>query len=548
MFNLRYYQSDAAMSVYDKFQSHRSSAVILPTATGKTELYLSIAVNERKRVLVIGHRDYLLTSPIQRLKKVGFEDVGIEKAKYTSERGLDRSKIVFASVQTIGPEQQEHRLKQFRPQEFSLVIFDESHRAVSKSYRRIKDYFETHNPQCKFLFLTATPKRKDGVALGNVCESVAYEMTPGQAAEEGWIVRPRFFRRDVPELDFSQIRLKGSDFDPDQVAAILQDEKPLHVICASLAEFQGPTICFCPKVNVAVAMAAMLNNRYREGKAIAVHMNTPDEEMERATKGLADGSIDWVLNVDKLTEGYDVPRAVRVAWACPTASLVKWTQGCGRVFRVDSSIAGQLTGGREDSAQRRLLIEQSSKPFCEIVTYYPSNMQHQICTAVDLLGGDDLPADVKKYAGQIQDETSRQGGGSDTEQDIETAKAFVNLRAVVDAKRKQIKAKAKIKDTEYNGLGDGSTRQFKNSKDDLVAASANSVTTWGNGEAATVKQLNWLKWKGVSNLPEGLTKFQASTVIDLVNLGVKPETALGYPRRQAMKVRDEMRARQGGKS
>lgn len=520
------------------------------TVTHNTELYLSVAVEEVGRVLAIVHRDYLITSPAERLARVGFTDVAVEKAEQRAERSGRRAKIVFASVQSIGPERQAHRLKEFDPRDFSLLIIDEGHRAVASIYRRVIEYMQAGNPRLKVLILTATPKRKDGIALGNVCESVAYEMTPGQAAEEGWIARPRFFKRDVPELDFSKVNLRGTDLDPDQVAAMILEEKPLHTICASLAEFQGPTIVFCPRVDVAHAFAAVLNHRYRRDKAMAVHADSTDEEMEAATKGLADGSIDWVLNVDKLTEGYDVPKVVRVAWAAPTASLVRWTQGCGRGFRPDAGVAKLLVGNRDDAPTRRLLIEQSAKPFCEIVTYYPSNCQHQICSAVDLLGGHAIPADLKKYAEQVQEETCRQGGGSDTEHDIDTAKVFIDLRSALDARRREIKAKAVVRDTEYDGLGQGGTRKQKDSVGRPAAETAMAATaSWGEGEAATAKQLGWFRFKGVRDIDAyGLTKFRASVVRDLFEMGVKVQTALGYGRKQALKVRDEMRNRQTGEA
>lgn len=543
MFHLRYYQHDARDGVRAAFDRHRSAACVMPTGTGKTELYLSLAVEERGRVLVLVHRDYLITSPVARLAKVGFADVAVEKADQRAERGGRRAQVVFASVQSIGPASQAERLKTFDPADFSLLIIDEGHRAVSPIYRRVKEYFEAGNPRLKTLVLTATPKRKDGLALGNVCEATAYEMSPAQAAEEGWIVRPRFFVREVPDLDFSKVELRGSDLDPDQVAALLEQEKPLHHVCASLAEDQGPTILFCPKVAVAQAYAAVMNSRYRRGKAVAVHQDSSDDDMERATKGLADGSVDFVFNVDKLTEGYDVPRVVRVGWLAPTASLVRWTQGCGRGFRPDGSVAPHLIGSREDAPARRLLIEQSAKPFCSIVTYFPSNCQHQICTAVDLLGGATLPPAVKAVAEQVQEQTSRQGGGSDTEGDIETARKFLDFKGLVSEQLRNLKAKATVADAEYDGMGGGSTRKRRDGvAADPAATAAAVAASWGAGEPPTEKQMKWLRWKNTPGA-DTFTKWRASVVIDLFHLGVKVETAAGWPKKQALKVRDELRAK-----
>lgn len=545
MFDLRYYQEEAKAGVAAAFDRYRSTACIMATATGKTELFLSIAVAERGRVLVLVHRDYLITSPLERLKRVGFTDVAVEKAESRSEGGFLKKQIVFASVQSIGPESQKHRLRTFDPKDFSLLVIDEGHRAVSQSYRNVQQHMEAGNPKLKTLILTATPKRKDGIALGTICESVAYEMSPGKAAEEGWITPPRFFVRDVPTLDFSKVLMKGSDLDQEQVAAILAEEESLHKLCASLADDQGPTIVFCPNVAVSQAYAKMMDSRYRRGKARAIHQHSTPEEMEEATKGLADGSIDYVMNCDKLTEGYDVPRVVRVAWAAPTASLVRWTQGCGRGFRPDAGIAKHLVGGREDSASRRLLIEQSSKPFCSIVTYHPSNCQHQICTSVDLLGGNDLTDNVKKFAVQVQDQTSRQPTGSDTKGDIETAKVFCELLAALEDEHRNLRAKATVRDAEFDGMGGASVKM----RDDQPSAPSSTpsavAATWKVGEWVTDKQKWWFRRQGLPpNTIDGLTKTRASVVRDLVEkCGVKMATALGYAQRQAFAVLDSMKSR-----
>ena len=546
MFDLRYYQEEAKTKVRQAWESHQSTAVIACTGSGKTELYMSLAVEEPGRVLVLVHRDYLINQPIDRLAAAGFEDVAVEKAHERAEVGLRRAKIVFASVQSIGPESQTKRLQSFNPNDFSLVICDEGHRGTATTYRRVFDHFKT-NPRIKILIVTATPNRKDGVALRNVCESVACTYGPSRAMAEGWIVPVKFFRRDVQSLDFSNVRLKGTDLDPEQVQALLMQEKPLHEVCASLAEDRGPTIVFCPEVAVANAYAELMNNRYRPNRAKMLCAESPDEERERAGKMLAQGEIDYIFNVNLYTEGYDLPNLLRVVWAAPTASLVRYTQGVGRVFRTHPSLRGHLIGGPNESARRRLLIEQSPKPFGIVVTYYPQNCKHELCDPVDILGGDDLPPAVKSAAKQVQDETSRLGGGSSTDEDIETARVFCDFRAVLDQKRREIKAKASFADREFDPMsgrrGAGSAKSAGAARQSPGAVAA----SWGNGELATEKQQKWLRWKGVPSADVGtFTKWRASVVRDLFEMGVSIATAAGYPKGQALKVRDEMRARKAG--
>ncbi len=541
MFELRYYQKDLCERVRKAWETHQSTAIIAATGTGKTEMYSSLAVEEPGRVLVLVHRDYLISQPIERLRQVGFEDVAVEKAEERSELGFLKAKVVFASVQSIGPISQEKRLRTFNPFDFSLVIVDEGHRGTSSSYRRVLDHFK-NNPRVKILIVTATPNRKDGIALGNICDSVAGVYGPSAAMREGWIVPVKFYRRDVASLDFSNVRLRGTELDPEQVQNLLMQEKPLHEVCASLADDRGPTIIFCPEVKIARAYSELMNHRYRPGRAKMLHAESPDDEREEAGKMLAQGEIDYIFNVNLYTEGYDLPNLLRVVWAAPTASLVRYTQGIGRVFRPHPSLRGHLLGGPEEAAQRRGLIDQSPKPFGIVVTYYPVNCRHELCDSIDILGGEDLSPDVKKAAKLVQDETARQVNGSSTEEDIETGKIFINLVATVDGRLKELKAKAEFIDKEFNPMSgrrqSGEVRSTEEARKAAEAAGAD----WPRGEEPSEAQIGWFRWKKI-RIPKNLTKFRAVVVRDLIELGVKPETALCYGKKQSLKVREEIRAR-----
>lgn len=533
MIDLRYYQQESEQATRRVWEAHQAAAIIAATGTGKTEIYLSLAVSEPGRVLVIAHRDYLLTQPIERLARRGFEDVAVEKGEQRSECMLHRAKIVFGTVQSLC---RPNRLATFDPLDFSLVIIDEGHRAVATTYRRVIDHFRK-NPRVRVLVMTATPKRKDNIALGNLCDgdiAVAYSYGPKTAADEGWLVPLRFYRREVDGLDFSHVALKGSDLDQEQVEALLLEERPLHRVCASLAEDRGATIVFCPGVKIAHSYATLMNKRYRPDRAAVLWADSPDEQREAIAAQLAQGEIDYVFNVDLFTEGYDVPELARVVWAAPTASLVRFTQGTGRVFRPHSSLRGKLEGGRDDAAARRLLIEQSPKPVGHVVTYYPQNCRHQLCEPNDILGGDELPAEIRTAAKLIQEATAAQVSGSDPEEDVATAKAFVELRNLLEQRRRRIKAKAHVADVEYDAFGGSSNR----APGENIKRTPSS--NWPEGDPMSDKQVGWFRWKRIA-VPEGATKFRAVVVRDLIELGVSPETAWSYGKKQALAVRDKVR-------
>jgi superfamily II DNA or RNA helicase len=538
VFNLRYYQGEAIEACRNVWERRQGAIVVAATGTGKTEIYLSAAVQQAGRVLVLAHRDYLLDQPINRLAAQGFDDVAIEKAEHRSEGTFLKAQVVFASVQSLC---KERRLATFRPTDFSLIIVDEAHRAVAVTYRKIIDYFCAGNPNIRVLFVTATPKRKDNVALGNLCNKdveVAYTYGPKRAADEGWIVPLRFYRREVKDLDFSTVRLKGADLDQEAIEQLMVQEGPLHRVCSSLAEDRGPTIIFCPGVKVAQAYAALINQRYRPNTAIALWAHSTAEERERAGKRLANGELEYLFNVDLATEGYDVPELCRVVWAAPTASLVKFTQGTGRVFRPHASLRGKLTGGSQDAESRRELIAQSPKPVGHVVTYYPQNCRHQLCEPNDILGGDELPEDVRGIAKMVQEATAAQVNGSDPEEDVETAKAYVELRALLDVKRKEIRAKSRTSDVEYDGFGGSRNRQTGTNAGNEKQAARQISEDWPGGAPASDKQIGWLRYKGIANAKQlGITKWRASCLRDLIEKAkFTPADALACSKKQALAI------------
>jgi hypothetical protein len=64
------------------------------------------------------------------------------------------------------------------------------HNCTALSYRKILDYFKS-NPDIKILGVTATPDRTDEEALGQVCDSVAFNYTITEAISDGWLRQRR---------------------------------------------------------------------------------------------------------------------------------------------------------------------------------------------------------------------------------------------------------------------------------------------------------------------------------------------------------------------
>lgn len=155
---LRGYQRDAKGRILDRLSVNRSVLLVLATGGGKTTIFGEIAKDWHGDVLILAHRSELLEQARGRLQEMTGEYVGLEQANYWA--GSQR--IVVGSVQTLGSSKA-YRRERFK-QRFSLVIVDEAHHVVAKSYRKILEAF----PGAKILGVTATPDRGDEVALGKI--------------------------------------------------------------------------------------------------------------------------------------------------------------------------------------------------------------------------------------------------------------------------------------------------------------------------------------------------------------------------------------------
>ena len=107
---------------------HGRDLVHLPTGAGKTIILMQLShdyIQQKKRVLILVHRDHLVRQVIDRFNEFYPEDeLGIVQGK---RRDWD-SKIVVATVQTA------RRDVNVMPVDFDLVITDECHLCVAASY------------------------------------------------------------------------------------------------------------------------------------------------------------------------------------------------------------------------------------------------------------------------------------------------------------------------------------------------------------------------------------------------------------------------------
>ena len=241
-----------------------------------------------------------------------------------------------------------------------LVVFDEAHQSVARTYRRIAEEL-TLDFRCALLGLTATPGRtwadidKDGelaafFASNKVALEVPRENPIEYLIDNGFLARPRFRTLLAePGLGMNErelARISDALDIPDEVVASLSMNEQyvtavLRAIHELLAKGHRRVLVFAATVPHARVLTAVLVARNVRSEVVTG--STPVRIRERAIRTfMSDDEAPMVLvNFGVLSTGFDAPKASAAVIARPTKSLVLYSQMVGRAIR------GPKAGGTE---------------------------------------------------------------------------------------------------------------------------------------------------------------------------------------------------------
>lgn len=394
--DLRDYQRRAKDAVLTDYFTHGLTSVLVEKATGlgKTVLFGHVAehfvLRALGRVLVVAHRRELIRQAADKIGRITGRqpdvEMGDERADVGTMWGQEPNPYVVASVQTL-----QNRLAKFTPDDFALVVVDEAHRAVADSYQAIFEHFRT-NRRCRFLLVTATPDRADGERLGRVVQKISFRMDVHAGVDQGWLVPIRQRVIEVEGLDFSRCRTTAGDLNQLDLAQVMEYEENLHGIATPTIELAGDRsgVIFLPSVTAAERMAEILN-RHRPHCAVAVSGKTDPILRRGSIRRFDDGDVQFLVNCDVFTEGWDSKRVQVVVDGSPTKSRPKFVQRIGRGTRPDTEIPVDTFAHAE---LRRAAIAASRKPYLEVLSFAGNAGKHKLITTVDVLG-EALPEEEK---------------------------------------------------------------------------------------------------------------------------------------------------------
>ena len=306
---LRDYQIEAIQATAQAWRSgFRRPCIVLPCGGGKSIITAEMArrTTERGgRVLFLVHRRELCEQ--------------IERT--FSGWGVDMTLCQIGMVQTVTRRLERTELPR-------LIITDENHHCLAKSYRRIYEAF----PEAFGVGVTATPIRLNGGGLGDVNDKLIIGPTVRELIGRGCLSDFDYYAPQVADLSGLKRKSTG-DFDMMQAAEILA--KPA-IYGDVLRHYQKlapgvKAVCYCATITHSEEMA----QRFREAGIPAAHIdgNTPKELRAQVVQDFRDGRLQVLCNVDLISEGFDVPDCGCCILLRPTKSLTLFTQQAMRCMR-----------------------------------------------------------------------------------------------------------------------------------------------------------------------------------------------------------------------
>lgn len=309
--------------------------VIAPNLTIKKGLYEAMDITNRQKCFWrksnVLAPDQMVSGPLATTLDSGNHSVAV------------KSHVIITNVQQLATNVDKW-LTQFSNDFFDMIIVDEAHHSAAKSWQTVIDYF----PNAKIILLTATPFRSDRQELDG---ELIYRYPFRNATLKGYIKRLKasYVAPSTIELGFSDER--GRQYTLDEVLKFKEEEwfsrgvalAPLcnkHIVENSLAKLEELRQSGTQHQLIAVACsinhANQIRSLYEERgfTAAVIHSKQTPEQQADILGNLRNGTLDCIIQVQMLGEGFDHPKLSVAAIFRPFRSLAPYIQFVGRIMRV----------------------------------------------------------------------------------------------------------------------------------------------------------------------------------------------------------------------
>ena len=252
--------------------------------------------------------------------------------------------IIFGSPQSVcnGIRNQEEISKC----RFNAIVIDEVHNFnnldPNTMYQRIVHHYgllaQSERYSYRVIGLTGTPFRGKGNSIIGDDQFFREEVCNISASwliQQGYLTKPVFGLPEAQGYDFSKIRVNSmGKFSGSELQAVIDANARLTgQIMAELQEVmktrRGAFIFAATRKHCDECAKSL-----PDGEWAIITGETPHEQRKVILEDAKNGKISYLISVNCLNVGVDVPSFDVAAWLRPTESLVLYTQGIGRVLRL----------------------------------------------------------------------------------------------------------------------------------------------------------------------------------------------------------------------
>ena len=406
------YQREMSERIDEAFRSCQSVMVQMPTGTGKTILLAEVVKSEKLKgknpdgekseklkgknpcVWIVVHRRELVEQIKETLAKQLDSSLftfhsslnPLDSSLFTlhsSLNPLDSSLFTLPSSLTTRVFSIQWLSKHYHELEEkpSLIIIDEAHHAVAKTYKEVMDAY----PEAKKLGLTATPCRLTKRGFTDLFDVLLQSWSVKKFIADGWLSLYDYMsiREDSEDWRLvNSLKKRGADgdFSLREMSEKLNVQPSIERLCDTVMRYAANKKGITYAIDI--AHAERIAQYYREHglNAVAISSKTPPEERKQiierfkntncheierdsntnchelstnchelssncrqfkiqnscSGKRLYEPSakLKILITVDLFGEGFDCPDVEFIQLARPTLSLAKYLQQVGRGMRV----------------------------------------------------------------------------------------------------------------------------------------------------------------------------------------------------------------------
>ena len=260
------YQEDMKARIEKALCLHRSVMAQMPTGTGKTYLLTAVIdsfvrANFKAKVWIVAHRRELVSQIDETVRKFH---------SYYSATSSLLSSVKAISIQWLMRHYDEIE------EEPGLIVIDEAHHALAKTYKEMWERF----PNAKFLGLTATPCRLNGKGFTDLFDVLVQSWGVPEFISKGRLATYDFvsIKSDgVTQRLIDSLQKRGADGDyQNKEMDMLLNKKPsIERLYRSLEEFGKDRKGIVYAINISHANAIAEFYREHGIAAVAIDSKTP---------------------------------------------------------------------------------------------------------------------------------------------------------------------------------------------------------------------------------------------------------------------------------